>query len=537
MLCRGEQNTNMPIALKTNAKKSSTPLIHFWSRCVGAGRANEGLRAGWQEQLKLVHQHCGFRYCRFHGLFHDDMFVYRLNDKGEPIYNFQYVDELFDRMLAIGVRPFVEFGFCPGELATERGTVFWWKGHGSPPNDYVRWGELIDRITRHWVARYGIGEVKHWYFEVWNEPNLDPFFRGTKSQYFELYRTTARAVKSVDPSLRVGGPATSNFVPDRRFAGETEDISQHAVVTKAKDLDALDWQPVWLTEFLQFCEREHLPVDFVSCHPYPTDWALDELKQSVKSTRGVDATRTDLATTRRIVQAGPFPHAEIHLTEWSSSPSSRDFTHDFPQAATFIVKANLESLGLVDSLSYWTFTDVFEEAGGGDAAFHGGFGMINYRGIVKPSFHAYRFLHALGDEILSQAPGVIATRHSASGKITALAYHYPPEVRKTVPASFDAPNVAQQILATGEPTDFALEISNLPPRHAFVVETLDTHHGDVFAAWSAMGRPQSPTPAQSDALSKSAWATHRRIIHADESGLLSFRTSLAPWAVVLLSGL
>ncbi|HEX7470026.1 MAG TPA: beta-xylosidase, partial [Verrucomicrobiae bacterium] len=260
----------MPIELKASATDAGKPLKHFWSFCAGAGRANEGLRADWQEQLRLAVKECGFKYIRFHGLYHDDMFVYR-EEKGRAIYNFQYLDILFDKLLEIGIKPFVEFGFCPGDLATEKGTVFWWKGNGSPPKDYAKWGELIRRTVKNWIARYGIEEVRSWYFEVWNEPNLHPFFRGTKSQYFELYKVTARVLKGIDPGLRVGGPATSNFVPDARFNGETEDISCHRVVTEAKDLDALDWQPVWVKQFLTFCRREKLPVDFVSCHPYPTD--------------------------------------------------------------------------------------------------------------------------------------------------------------------------------------------------------------------------------------------------------------------------
>jgi xylan 1,4-beta-xylosidase len=119
------------------------------------------------------------------------------------------------------------------------------------------------------VARYGLQEVRRWYFEVWNEPNLNPFFRGTKSEYFALYEATVRAIGDVDAGLRVGGPATSNFVPDGRFDGEREDKSQHAVVSGAADLNTLEWRPVWVEDFLAHCHDRGLPVDFVSCHPYP----------------------------------------------------------------------------------------------------------------------------------------------------------------------------------------------------------------------------------------------------------------------------
>lgn len=523
----------MSIHLAAQATASGTELRHFWSTCVGAGRANEGLRAAWLEQLRQVVHGCGFRYVRFHGLFHDDMFVYR-EQAGQGLYNFQYIDDLFDRMLAAGVRPFVELGFCPGDIASEKGTVFWWKGHGSPPKDYAKWGELVRRFAQHCLDRYGQDEVRQWYFEVWNEPNLHPFFRGTRSQYFELYKVSAQALKSVDPQLRVGGPATSNFVPDGRFDGEREDLACHAAVTKAKDLDALDWHPVWVETFLAFCQHEGLPVDFVSCHPYPTDWALDEHGKGSNYTRGVNSTRLDLQAIRRMVAASPYPQAEIHLTEWNSSPSPRDFTHDFLQAATYIVKANLEAVGLVDSLSYWTFTDVFEEGGAGNTVFHGGFGMINYQGIVKPAFHAYRFLHSLGDECLSRVPGGVLTRDRRSGHLAALAYHYPPEMPLAVPTSRDSRDLARRTLALGQAESLAVALQGLAPGAPFVLETLDREHGNVMAAWEGMGSPEPPTREQSALLRQAAAATRREFLRADTQGNLHLERRIEPWSVVLL---
>ena len=523
----------MPIQIKADSYDPGRPLEHFWSFCVGAGRANEGLRAGWLEQLRTVVNRCGFRYVRFHGLFHDDMFVYRVVD-GKDVYNFQYVDDLFDRLLDHGIRPFVEFGFCPGDLATEKATVFWWGGHGSPPKDYAKWAELISRTVRHWVDRYGIDEVKEWYFEVWNEPNLNPFFRGTKGQYFELYRVSVEAVKAVDARLRVGGPATSNFVPDARFDGETEDVSVQLTAKNPEDLDNFDWKPVWVSDFLAFCEKGGLPVDFVSCHPYPTDWALDSHGTNRGFTRNANATKQDLTTLRNVVDASAYPDAEIHLTEWSSSSSPRDNTHDFLQAATFVVKANVESAGLVDSLSYWTFTDVFEEGGAGDTAFHGGFGMINYQGIVKPTFHAYRFLNLLGDETVATGAGAIVTRHTESGRLTALAYHYPPEVPMAVPASMEDREAADRVLETGGRDELVVELTGLRPRARFTIETLGRQNGDAMSAWVAMGAPEPLSIEDAQLLKHLARATRRESITADDAGTLAFRRPIEPWNVVLI---
>jgi xylan 1,4-beta-xylosidase len=523
----------MSLELKANAQAPGKAFSHHWNLCVGAGRANEGLRAGWLEQMALAHRECGFKYVRFHGLFHDDMFVYRIID-GREVFNFQYVDELFDRLLAIGVKPFVELGFCPGDLATEQGTVFWWKGHGSPPKDYAKWAELVGRFVKHVIARYGIDEVRSWYFEVWNEPNLHPFFRGTKTQYFELYRTSVQVIKGIDPTLRVGGPSTSNFVPDTRFDGELEDAAAGRLVIEATDLDALDWRPVWVEQFLKWCAKEKLPVDFISCHPYPTDWALDEHATFKKSTRNVNATPADLALLRRIIDTSAFPKAEIHLTEWSSSSSPRDFTHDYLQAATYVVKANVESLRSVDSLSYWTFTDVFEEGGAGDTAFHGGFGMINYQGLPKPTFHAYRFLGALGDEEIARANNTLVTRHRASGKVTALAYHYPPEMPLSVPASFDTRDKAEEVLALGKPVKLEVALTGLRPRAAIVIETLARGVGDVLTAWQGLGSPEPLSREQTAALRTAAFATRVQHATADADGKFNLTQEVTPWSVVLV---
>ncbi|MGM7422706.1 GH39 family glycosyl hydrolase [Cellulosimicrobium sp. CpK407] len=521
-----------PITLHASATEAGRPLTHFWSTVVGAGRANEGLRADWQRHLAAVRSECGFEYVRFHGLLHDDMFVYTEREDGTPVLNFQYVDALFDALLDAGVRPFVELGFSPRALARETETVFWWGAHGAPPVDLDRWSFLVRSLVEHWVARYGLAEVREWYFEVWNEANLRGFFRGTRSEYLTLYAASARAVKAVDERLRVGGPATSNFVPDARFDGETEDFQVHEA-TLGADLDSLDWKPVWLDAFLDFCEREHLPVDFVSTHPYPTDWALDEHGQGARLTREVDATPKDLALLRRLVDASAFPDAEIHLTEWNSSSSPRDFTHDTVPAAVYVVRSVLRSIGTVDSLAYWTFTDVFEEGGAGDEMFHGGFGMITLQGVPKPTFHAYRMLHALGDTLLATADDGVVTRHDATGRVTALVHHYPAEVTRSVPASFDDRTVADETEAAGPPRDVALVVEGLAPGAVVELETLDPEHANPVAAWRAMGAPSSPTREQTALLDAAARDTRRESVVVPADGVLRVERTLAPWSLLL----
>ena len=527
-------NASTAIHLTANAKGSSKPLIHFWSKVVGAGRANEGLRSTWQEELEMSRKYDGFQYVRFHGIFQDDMFVYREDEHGNPIYNFQYVDDLYDRMLAKGVRPFVELSFSPEPLSPVHNTTFWWRADGSPPSDYSKWGDLVQAFVKHCIDRYGIDEVRQWYFEVWNEPNLyQSFFRGgSQEKYFELYKITAQTIKTIDSQLRIGGPATSNFNMD----GDA--IKKAQATGKPFDPLSIPWRPVWIEDFLRYCHDNNLPVDFVSTHPYPQDFAIDEpgRPKGKGFRRSIDSTRDDLHTMRKMIDASPYPKAEIHLTEWNSSPSPVDHSHDSLAAATFVAKTNLESIGLVDSLSYWTFTDVFEENRKTDSIFHGGFGLINYQEIPKPAFHAYRFMNELGDELLAQTPGGVVSRDSKTGYITAVFYNYPPEIKVSLPVS-DTLAAADQIDNSGSARDLAFNVDHLPANASFLIETLDKEHGDAVAAWEAMGEPEPPNREQTAALEKLASDTKKQIVRADEEGRLHVNLKLAAWSVVLVKQL
>ncbi|MCA1605782.1 MAG: beta-xylosidase, partial [Acidobacteria bacterium] len=323
----------------------TTPLPHFWEHCVGSDHAPVALRGDWQRQLKRCHEELGFQYVRFHGLFSDDMGTLR-NEKRKTLYSFFNVDQIFDFLLSIGMKPFVELSFMPEALASGRKTVFHYQANVTPPKDYKQWATLIRGFVNHLVQRYGVAEVRQWFFEVWNEPNLKSFWTGTQRDYFKLFRYTVEAIKSVDQSLRVGGPATAK--------------SQ------------------WINEFVDFCERNKLPLDFISTHHYPTDDSGNEddeteIKLSL-SQRGI--MREAAQDTRHRARG-----KQVYYTEWNSSSDSRDPLHDESYSAAFAVATIMEAKGLVEGYSFWTFSDIFEENYFPSVPFHGGFGLLNLHGI------------------------------------------------------------------------------------------------------------------------------------------------------------
>jgi xylan 1,4-beta-xylosidase len=314
--------------------------------------------------MRRSHEELGFAHVRFHGLLCDDMGT--LIGEGDKLfYSFFNADEIFDFLLSIGMTPFVELSFMPGVLASGAKTVFHYRANVTPPKDYAQWAMLVRKLVAHWIERHGLAEVRQWFFEVWNEPNLGAFGSGRQDEYFKLYRDTAEAIKSVDSALKVGGPATA--------------------------------ENAWIDDFIEFCTKSQLSADFITTHQYPTDAfgqpGDDTEAQHSKSRRSV--LRDEARAVRR--KAGDRP---VYYTEWSTSSNAPDPMHDEPYAAAFITKTIMEANGLVQGYSYWTFSDIFEENYFPSVPFHGGFGLLNIHGIAKPAYRTFKLLHALGTEML-----------------------------------------------------------------------------------------------------------------------------------------
>lgn len=359
-----------PRRLVADMTKVDGPRDMAWQDCVGSGHAGLLLRSANQQQLRLVHRETGFNYIRFHGIFADDTDVYHEVD-GKPVYDFSKTDAVYDVILKSGMRPLVEVGFMPGPLASDTKTIFYWKGNGNPPKDWDKWSGLITAFARHLERRFGAAEVRKWRFEIWNEPNLDGFWKdGNQEAYFKLYDVTANAIKGVDPALKVGGPATAGAA--------------------------------WVPEFLAHAKTAGVPVDFVTTHTYGVAGGfLDEKGEGDnKLVADPGSISNDVWNVRKQIQAD-WPGLPLYITEWSTSYNPRDPIHDDYLSAAFILDKLKKTEGGAQSMSYWTYTDLFEEAGPPPSSFHGGFGLLNREGIRKAAFFAYKYLNELGPTALA----------------------------------------------------------------------------------------------------------------------------------------
>ncbi len=391
----GQNNNAENRIIKVDYNKSAGKMSTMFKECVGAGRANEGLRADWQQQLTMVKKECDFKYIRMHGLLTDDMGVYKEDSKGNPEYNYQYIDALYDFLLSIKMKPFVELGFMPSALASGNQTIFWWRGNVTPPKDYKKWEDLIRNLTTHFTERYGADEVKTWYFEVWNEPNLTPgFWTGTQEEYFKLYDYTAKAIKSVNPVYKVGGPATAGAA--------------------------------WVPETIDFCNKNNVPLDFISTHTYGVKQGfLDEFGTSGTVLNKEESSISgDVINSRKQISSSAKPNLELHYTEWSSSYTPADPIHDSYHSAAYILQKLKQVGNAPNSMSYWVFTDIFEEAGPRFTPFHGGFGLLNTQGIKKPAYFSYYLLNKLGETELQNKDTASWATKNAKGDIQLLFWDF-----------------------------------------------------------------------------------------------------------------
>jgi xylan 1,4-beta-xylosidase len=345
------------VTVSADAARSTGPLHRPWKPMIGSEHLSHLLctdttggrpiGAELAEALRIAATELGVESVRAHAILCDDLGVYREVD-GSPAYDFSRIDQVYDQVLRLGLRPVVELSFMPRDLARDpAATVFAYRAIISPPRDWDRWAELVRGLARHLIDRYGAEEVRRWPFEVWNEANLEVFWAGTKEEYLRLYEVTAHAIKDVDPALSVGGPGSA--------------------------------AAAWNGDLLEFAARVEAPLDFLATHTYGSP-PLD--LRPLCARHG----RADL---------------DLLWTEWSVTPRHFNPIGDDVFAAAFLLRGMRSAAGRIDALSHWVVSDHFEELGRPPRLFHGGFGLLTVGNLRKPRYWALEALSRLGEEELA----------------------------------------------------------------------------------------------------------------------------------------
>jgi xylan 1,4-beta-xylosidase len=435
--------------MNTDQKRFTKP----WALCVGSERVGTMLHAEYWERFERLKDVMKPRYIRCHGLLCDDLGVVRrreINGKKTLLHNFFYLDQAFDAMAAHGVSPYIEWGFMPKDLASGEQTVFWWQGNVTPPADWQEWAELVTALTRHWIERYGIDEVRQWPFEIWNEPNLPNFWKDAdKDAYFKLYETTARAIKAVDSGIKVCGPA---------ICGGNDE---------------------WIDDFLAFVKKSGAPLDIFTRHLYagqsPTKREPEFFYQYMFEP---DKPIEELRSVRERIDANGFPGIPLHITEFNTSYHPLCPVHDTAFNAAYLARLLAEAGRHAELLSYWTFSDLFEEQDLPRALFHGGFGLIGRHGILKPTYHLFAFFNRLSGTIVHQDERSVACARD-DGTTAIIAWN----PRMAADAGDET---------SGDEISLSVSIPWTTGDALALRKRVSDNYGNPWNVWREMGRPLNP---------------------------------------------
>lgn len=478
----------MSVKYEIDGTKTGREFPHYWEVSVGSCHAATLLREDVRNQIRKAHEEIGFKYIRFHGLFDDDMSVVMKNmmSFGKTQISFFNIDCIFDFLLEIGMKPFLELGFMPEVLASGTTTCFHYKGNITMPKEDEKWQELLTLFIQHLQERYGIEEVESWFFEVWNEPNLSFFFDGTQEDYFHLYEITANAIKSVNANLKVGGPSTSNNM--------------------------------WIPEFKEFCSKNQVPLDFISTHHYPSDDPLSTAGMNGPGTKGAgfdpeaiekmkamapekieemmaaffnreNKNPRDILsklTKKAKEEAGELP---LYYTEWNVGH------YDVSYAAAGVTQTFAENENLVEGYSYWCISDIFEEMGLHGLPFNNEFGLVNVYGIRKPVYRLFEALHEAGSRRLE-----VSGEGSRTAEVLAL------EDENQVMLFAYNHDIEEREIQAEE-----MELTVLGEYQSIQKAVIDETHCAPYAVWEAQGKPAYPNKSQLEEIEKASELIYEEI--------------------------
>ena len=460
------------ITVDGGVKQGDVP--HFWSECVGTGTMSFCLKPQWQAAAKIGAQEAGFKRVRGHGILMrwngtDDVGIFHWDGTNAPTYTWAKFDSIINFIKSCQMQPLMELDFMPKDLQTNGVT-------GKPKNWNV-WRDLVDSVVTHCISRYGAKEVESWYWEVWNEYDYAGFWYGTVNDYDTLYSKAVEGAKKADSLILIGGPVTTGAGP--------------------------------LQAFLDYCNTNHVKVDFLSNHDY--GGGPGNVSDPIN-------TRNDNRTRAEVIKNSGKKLLSIN-SEYNSTYSGSGGNLQYPNVvsmdshinAAFVIKSiklilddyTSGQYALPDVFSYWTISDVFDESGPtlgsyieqhNSIPFGGVFGLITYQGIRKATFNAYKMLHMMGSTRLSltggsgEADGVdgFATLSKDTAQLAVLLC-----------------NCYKDFTGTGGDNDVSLTINNMPFQNGQLTVRhyrVDSTHSNPYSVWLKQGKPTTPDSAQWDSL-------------------------------------
>jgi len=420
--------------------------------------------------------------------------VYSEDASGKPIYDFKIFDGIFDAYKAAGVRPMVELGFMPKDLAAdlpdrhEPYQVHYPKSaisgkSNNPPKDYAKWGELARVVTAHLVERYGKENVLQWYFEVWNEPDID-YWHTSPEEYWKLYDYAVAGVRAALPGARVGGPASTS--PGNPKANTfLKNFLEHVNTGRS----AANGKPI--------------PMDFISFHAKGRPTISEG-----KVTMGLNRELTDADKGFELIATYPrFKNLPIIISEadpegCAACSSKVNPANNYRNgtlypaytAAAYKGLFELQDRHAVNLISMLSWSFEFE-----DKEYFEGFRSLATNGVDKPVLNVFRMFALMsGNRVQTTSTGqvpldtLVSTGVRQAPDVDALATKAEHEAAVLVWNYHDVDGAADAAPAS-------VTIGGIPAGvHRVLLEhyRIDDTHSNAYTVWKAMGSPQHPTTQQ-----------------------------------------
>ncbi|MDF2859272.1 MAG: beta,4-xylosidase with transcriptional regulator of AraC/XylS family, partial [Neobacillus sp.] len=477
-----------PIKIKQvsiSVQDKASQIVHFWKKLTTIGRAYDCLRSDLQQQIAMAARELNFQYIRFHGIFSDEMRIIAVNSDRSISYCWQYMDTFLDFLQEVRIRPFFDLTFMPSALKSKDVSIFWYKGNISAPRDIKAWLDLVRNFVRHCINRYGIDEVRLWYFEIWNEPDF--MWAGTKEEYFIFLQETIQALLEIDGELRVAGPS---ILQNSKFSSMT------------------------ISEIVDFINEKKIKMPYFTYHIYgENDFYLNNKDGMIPLLGGLDFVKECIDSYSSEIKKLKYPVKEIHITEFNISAVRKNYLLDTMFPACYIINSALRNLGKLDSLGFWTLSDIFEENDQLSPPFGGGFGMITTEGIKKPSYYAYFFLNMLGDELLELTDDMVITRRGGSIQILAYNYLFYDKLFLSGDRSSLSFEHRYDVFEDKPPLNISFQLSGLSGKYRETRYTLDRDHGSAFDLYQKMGSPDNLTISDTKYLEYAARPTLQIFSH------------------------
>lgn len=468
---RSQNELQQVVNIESVAEKKL--LNPIWQKLINAGTAQSILDSNLRKQIKELQEEISFEYLRFEGIFNDDLEVCKGDSLENIHYNWKLVDNIFDFVLENNFKPFVTLSFMPKLLASEDKTIFYYQANFSPPKDINAWLDLIDAFIIHLINRYGIEELKSWYFQVWTEfPHQGFHWAGTEKEYFEFYARTAQKIKDISSALKVG-PASESFF-------ESNYISK---------------------QFLDYALAENLPLDFYNINLYHnsvpvideeidlSEFYKESTLENIKFKFKEKDYSLKIAARINKLLSQTYPAAELIATRWNVSWNSKEYIHDTAFMSTFIIDNALKLSTLLDGLGYLNLSDLISEWPINELPFFGGRGLMNTEGIKKSGYYAYIILSELGDRIVDQGENYIITSKGQDLQILIYNYAYLNQSYRNADYSIIDEYDRYQVFEKKEELNFHLTLRGLEGKYKLSHYFLNRDSGSAFDQWLKMGVP------------------------------------------------